>query len=193
MGRPVLNSHRKALKKKKHPPFRANTGRESRCDTRKRCRKRAAFAGLQRQSPLTTTKGACGPFPCTPIKIGPFPVQSSPGPRSGQDPSGVLDRLGGLRSRAGASLTRPQPVPQDFGCRKCEKGRSKPWWLARPFEHFVRQNPKAEPLFSYATPAKGAVFIRQLTATVVWTAVAVLVFYPRYVIAWNRTDLQIGI
>ena len=127
-------------------------------DIRKQRRKRPAFAGLQRQSPLTTTKGACEAFPCTPIKIEPFPVQSSPGPRSGQDPSGVLDRLGGLRSRAGASLTRPQPVPQDFGCRKYEKGRSKPWWLARPFEYFVRQNPTAEPLFSYVTPAFQAAF-----------------------------------
>ena len=98
----------------------------------------------------------CGSFPCTPIKIGLFPVLCSPGPRSGQDPGGVLDRLGGLQSRAGASLKRPQPVPQDFGCRNCEKGRRKPWWLARPFEHFVRQNPTAEPLVSYVTLAEAS-------------------------------------
>ena len=56
------------------------TAAESRGDIRKRRRKRSAFAGLQRQSPLTTTKGACGSFPCTPIKIGPFPVLRSSAP-----------------------------------------------------------------------------------------------------------------
>ena len=36
-----------------------------------------------------------------------------PGPRSGQGHSAALDRQGGRRSRAGASLTRPQHrVPQ---------------------------------------------------------------------------------
>ena len=123
-------------------------------DIRKQRRKRPAFAGLQRQSPLTTTKGAGA------VQAAKTPVGSSTG-------------QGDLRSRAGARLTRPQPtaglflalpstsalfrceavLPQDFGCRKCEKGRRKPWWLARPFEHFLRQNPKAEPSFSYATPA----------------------------------------
>ena len=131
------------------------TAAESRGDIRKRRRKRSAFAGLQRQSPLTTTKGAGA------VQAAKNPVGSSTG-------------QGDLRSRAGARLTRPQPtaglflalpsksglfrcravLPQDFGCRKCEKGRRKPWWLARPFEHFVRQNPKAEPSFSCATPAK---------------------------------------
>ena len=39
-----------------------NTAAESRGDIRKRRRKRAAFAGLQRQSPLTTTKGCLRVF-----------------------------------------------------------------------------------------------------------------------------------
>ena len=93
-----------------------------RCDTRKRRRKRAAFAGLQRQSPLTTAKGACGPFPCTPIKIVPFPVLCSPGPRSGQDPSGVLDRLGGLRKQSGRIIDAPAARAPGFWMQKVRKG-----------------------------------------------------------------------
>ena len=191
MGRPGLNSRRKTLKKKKHPPFRANTGRESRCDTRKRRRKRSAFAGLQRQSSLTTTKGAgavkaaknpvgsstgqgdlrsragarltrpqptAGLFLALPSKSGLFRCKAVRVREAAKTPVGSWTGWAVCESRAGASLTRPQPVPQDFGCRKCEKGRRKPWWLARPFEHFVRQNPKAEPLFSYATPANGGCF-----------------------------------
>ena len=87
----------------------------SRGAVRKRRREAGAFAVSRRQSALTTTKGACGAFPCATIKIAHFLVLSSPGPRSGQGPGGALDRLGGLQSRAGASLLRPQPTPQDFG------------------------------------------------------------------------------
>src|SRR5699024_3408754 len=88
---------------------------QSRGAVRKRRREAGAFAVSRRQSALTTTKGACGAFPCVPIKIVSFLVLCSPGPRSGQGHAGALDRLGGLQSRAGASLLRPQPTPQDFG------------------------------------------------------------------------------
>ena len=86
------------------------------------------------KAPLTTTKGAGAA-------------------QTAKTPVGSRTGWAVCESRAGASLTRPQPVPQDFGCRRCEKGRRKPWWLARAFEDFVRQNPTAEPSFSYATPA----------------------------------------
>ena len=167
-----------------------NTAGKSRGDIRKRRRKRAAFAGLQRQSPLTTTKGAgaaqaaknpvgsstgqgglrsragacltrsqptSGLFLALPSKSGLFRCKAVRVRGAAKTPVGSWTGWAVCESRAGASLTRPQPVPQDFGCRKCEKGQSKPWWLACPFEHFMRQNPKAEPLFSYATPAKPAV------------------------------------
>ena len=117
----------------------------SRRDIRKQRRKRPAFAGLQRQSPLTTTKGAGA------VQAAKNPVGSSTG-------------QGDLRSRAGARLTRPQPtaglflalpsksalfrceavLPQDFGCRKCEKGQATLSGLPAPLNIFcvkiLRQN-----------------------------------------------------
>ena len=44
---------------------------------RKRRRETGDFAVSRRQSVLTTTKGACGAFPCVPIKIAHFLVRSS--------------------------------------------------------------------------------------------------------------------
>ena len=111
---PAPRRHRKG----KTPPAQSaraqkGPGSKSRDDARKQCRKTGVFAALRRQSALTTTKGACGAF--TAIKIACLPARSSSAQRSGQGPGEVLARLGGLRSRACASLTRPQPVPRHFG------------------------------------------------------------------------------
>ena len=52
----------------------------SRGAVRKRRRETGDFAVSRRQSALTTTKGACGSFPCASIKIARFLVQSSSAP-----------------------------------------------------------------------------------------------------------------
>ena len=53
----------------------------SRGAIRKRCREKGDFAVSRRQSALTTTKGACGAFPCATIKIAHFLVRGSSAPR----------------------------------------------------------------------------------------------------------------
>ena len=95
----------------------------SRGAVRKRRREKGDFAVSRRQSALTTTKGACGAFPCASIKIARFLVQSSSAP--------------GFWMKK-AQRAAPQALLAAWGCRSA---------------CFMRQNPTAEPPFSYATLA----------------------------------------
>ena len=109
-----------------------NTAAESRGDIRKRRRKRSAFAGFAASKPLDNHRGCRGGA-------------------SREEPGGFFDRPGRSAKQGGRTIDAPAARAPGFWMQKVRKGA---WWLARPFEHFVRQNPKAEPSLSCATPAK---------------------------------------
>ena len=67
----------KCRNKTKRPPREFPMSRGA---VRKRCREKGDFAVSRRQSALTTTKGACGAFPCATIKIAHFLVRGSSAP-----------------------------------------------------------------------------------------------------------------